>query len=92
MKPDIAIHIDELTLDGFDSRDSALIGQAVETELARLFALHAAPASLLKNFSYSNLDAGTLTFAAGSKATTIGNQIASSVFKSITTHNRFSKK
>jgi ABC-type uncharacterized transport system YnjBCD ATPase subunit len=92
VKPDIEIHIDELTLDGFDLRDSARIGQAVEAELARLFALHAEPVSLLKNINYSKLDAGTLTFTAGSKATSFGNQIASSVFKGINTNNRFSKK
>ena len=92
MKPNIEIHIDELVLHGFAPNDYAGISDAVEFELTRLFSEHGIPSSLSSNKKYSRIDAGEFTMPTGSKANSIGNSVAGSVYKGVIAQSGFIKK
>jgi len=80
VKPNIEVRIDELVLRGFASGDRYRIGEAIEGELARLFAEQGAARSLSRNADMMRLDGGAFGFARGSRAETIGAHIAEAVF------------
>ncbi|MGC2696893.1 MAG: hypothetical protein WA738_13995 [Candidatus Angelobacter sp.] len=75
----IELHIEELVLHGFSSRDRFRIGDAVQKELRRLLGGHGLPAFLGKQLSAESLDAGTFRVAPGAKPQAIGVQLAQSL-------------
>jgi hypothetical protein len=64
MKPaNIEIRIEELTLDGFAPGDGPRLGEAVERELARLFAEEGVPPSLARSGDLARLEGGPVVAA-----------------------------
>lgn len=84
MKPDIELHIDELVLQGFLPGNRHRIVQAVERELTRLFSEQGAPPSLSQGGSFDQWEGGTFTMAPNANATSIGTQIAQTVYTGFT--------
>lgn len=81
MKPaNIELHIEELALHGFAPSDRYRIGEAVERELARLFAGQGAPPSLVQSDEHARLDGGEFKVERSSKATAIGAQVAQAIY------------
>jgi hypothetical protein len=81
MKPrNIELHIEELVLHGFAPGDRYRIGEAVERELARLFARQGTPPSLAQGGEIEHLDGRTFEVKPGSRAEAIGAQVAQAVY------------
>jgi hypothetical protein len=78
-QPSIALHIDELVLDGFDPAARDAIGAAVERELTRLLAEQGAPIGL-HDQEVAALDAGSLQMESSANAEDLGARVARAVF------------
>ena len=76
----IDLHIDELVLHGFAPGDRYAIAEAVERELARLFAKGDMPAAFVDRVEITRMDAGAFNVVRGSDAETIGGQVAHAVY------------
>ena len=85
MKENIEINIEELKLQGFSHIDRYRIGEALQSELTRLFTEHEIPTSLTRRSEIAKLDGGKFNISLNSRAEVIGTQIANSIY------NRFSK-
>lgn len=70
-RKNIELNIEELVLPGFKASERYRIGEAVERELARLFAEQGMPQSLVKSGEIARLEAVSLV-AQGSKSELIG--------------------
>lgn len=80
MKPNIELHIEELVLHGFAPGDRYRIGEAVERELARLFAEQGVPPSLSLGGEMAGLNAGSFQVKSGARTDAIGMQVAQAVY------------
>jgi hypothetical protein len=81
MKPvHIDLQIEELVLHGFTPGGRYHIGEAVESELARLFAEQGTPPSLRQRSEIERLDGRTFEVKPGSGAEAIGVQVAQAVY------------
>ena len=76
----IELHIEELVLHGFAPGDRYRIADAVERELARLFAEQGVPPSLAQNNHVARLDGRAFEVAPQAKPETMGVQIARAVY------------
>jgi hypothetical protein len=76
----VELHIEELVLDGFAPADRYDIGDAVERELARLFADRGATPQLSQSAEIVNLDGGVFEVAQSTKPGVIGSQIAQALY------------
>jgi hypothetical protein len=86
MKPvNLELHIEELMLRGFTSGDRYRIGDAVERELARLFAEQGAPPSLAQGREVAHLNGGAFEVKPGTGAQAIGVQVAQAVYGGLST-------
>ena len=83
MKQQIDIHIDELLLDGFTAAEGDNIKTAVEAELSRLFTERGIPRTVNRSAKYDRINGGSFSMANGSKANTVGTDIAGAVYSSI---------
>lgn len=79
----IELEIEQLVLHGFPPTDRHRIGEAVRTELARQLAEHGAPKSLERGGRISQVDAGSFDVKPGSRADTVGVQVAQSVYRGL---------
>jgi hypothetical protein len=79
-RPNIELHIEQLTLHGFAPADRDRIGAAIQAELARLIAERGAPSSLLTGGAVERLDGGAFQLAPGARPESIGGQVASAVY------------
>jgi hypothetical protein len=80
----LELHIEELVLHGFAPGDRYQIGEAVEHELARLFAEQGAPGWLAEGGEIGRVDGGAFEMTPGSKAGTIGTQVAHAIHGGLT--------
>jgi hypothetical protein len=80
----VEIRIEELVLHGFTPVDRYSLADAVERELARLFAHRGVPASLAQGREIAHLNGGRFELAAGAKAEGIGSQIAQALYGGLT--------
>jgi hypothetical protein len=81
MKPrSVELRIEELVLHGLASGDHSRIGDAVERELAHLFAEQGMAPSLLQEGEIARLNGGTFEVKPSSGAEAIGVQVAESVY------------
>lgn len=78
----VELNIEELVLEGFAPSDRYLIADAVESELARLFAECGVPPCLVQGDAGALLDAGVVNVAPDSGGKTIGAQVARAVYGS----------
>lgn len=76
----IHLHIEELVLHGFASGDRHRIGDAVQRELARLFAAERIPMRLTKSAVIDRLNGGTFQMSATPRPEVTGTQAARAVF------------
>lgn len=81
MKPNIELHIEELVLHGFKSGDRHAITEAVQQELARLFAEQGLPTSLAQSTEIAHITGNQFNVKANAKPRSIGTQVAESVYK-----------
>jgi hypothetical protein len=79
----VELHIEELVLDGFPNFDRFQIGDAVEQEIARLFAGKRPAGFPRQGAGMGRIDGGAFQVAPGSKERDIGIQVARSVFQSL---------
>ena len=83
----INIKIDQLVLDGFDSRDIHGISAAIEHEMTRLFS-ESRGGSIYKTDvrgqTINQIDAGSFDVKSHATSNTIGNEVARSVYRKIT--------
>lgn len=80
----IELHIDELLLHGFAPAHRHRLGEAAARELAQLFTEQELPPSLARVAYIERLDGGAFEIASGSKADTLGAQVAHAVHRGIT--------
>jgi len=81
MRPrNIELRIEELVLRGFAPGDRYRIGNAMERELAHMFAEQGTPPSLAQGSEIERLDGGTFEVKPGSRAEAIGVQVAQAVY------------
>jgi hypothetical protein len=80
----VEILIGELILNGFASVDRYRLGDAVERELARLFADQGVPPSLTQGREIAHLAGGRFEVAVGSQAEGIGVQVAQALYGGLT--------
>jgi hypothetical protein len=79
-RANVELHIEELTLDGFDAIDRYGVAAAFESELARLLAEQGVPAGLEKGFERQHAGAADFQLAPDSTAETIGTEVARSLY------------
>ncbi len=79
-QPTIGIRIEELVLHGFPPGDRHRIGDAVEQELARLLGSQGVPLHASSGREIEEIDAGSISLAAGAHTRAIGGQIAAAVY------------
>lgn len=84
MKQAIEINIQELILHGFPPADRYKIGEAVRSELARMFMDKGLPQNLSQGTEISGIDGGSFNMSKNMNAQTIGNHIARSVYGGLT--------
>ncbi|HEX9867630.1 MAG TPA: hypothetical protein VGC99_03370 [Candidatus Tectomicrobia bacterium] len=79
----LEVYIEELVLHGFPTGDRYRIAEAVERELARLFAEQGVPPSFTRGADIPRLDGGGFEVAQGSKPEVIGAQVAEAVYRGL---------
>jgi len=79
----LEVYIEELVLHGFPTGDRYRIAEAVERELARLFAEQGVPPSFNRGADILRLDGGAFELAPGSKAEAIGAHVAEAVYRGL---------
>ncbi|HEX7318189.1 MAG TPA: hypothetical protein VF297_30070 [Pyrinomonadaceae bacterium] len=79
----IKLHIEELVLHGFEPRDRAALGAALETELARLIAAGDFD-SLTNAGSVARLDGGAFEMPAHAGPEVAGTRLARAVYDGLT--------
>jgi hypothetical protein len=80
MNGTLALHIEELVLDGFGPMDRAALAAAVRHELERLLAAGDAPPFLKASHVVPRLDAGAFTAAPNAGARTLGTNVARTIY------------
>jgi hypothetical protein len=76
----IHLHIEELVLHGFPSRDRHRIGEAMQRELTRLFTEERTPPALAKSAEIDRLNGGTFPMTTAPRPEATGTQVARAVF------------
>ncbi len=77
----INLHIDQLTLHGFDRIDRNQVGSAVQRELSRLIREQGLPSSLSQTQTIANINAGEFKTGQSSGANSVGTQVAQKIFR-----------
>lgn len=78
------LHIDQLTLHGFDRIDRHQVGSAVQTELSRLIREQGLPSSLNQTQTIGNMNAGEFKTGQSMGANSIGTQVAQKIYRGMT--------
>jgi hypothetical protein len=80
-QPSIELHIEELVLHGFASRDRNIIAHAVERELAWLFGEQGVPVALRSQNETDETIGATFKAARNTNPSVVGLQIAQAVYE-----------
>ena len=78
------ITIDELVLHGFPPGDRYAITEAVQAELARLFATENQPQAWTGRVDVPHLDAGTIETAPSASPDVVGTQVGAAIHQGVT--------
>lgn len=81
--PSFEVHIEELVLNGLSPGDRYRIGEAVECELARLFAEQGPASSLARGGEFARLDSEAFEVKPNSNAEAIAAQIAQAIYSGL---------
>jgi len=76
----LRIHIDRLTLEGFEGIDADRVGEAVRVELGLLIAAQGSPSTWRQDMQVVALEGGAFQVADGADEATIGRAVAQSVY------------
>jgi hypothetical protein len=79
----VELHIEELTLNGFEAGDHHRISDALERELARLITERGVPRFLAQNNEAGMLAAQEFYVAEGSTPEAIGAQVAQAIYRGL---------
>ncbi|MEE9423405.1 MAG: hypothetical protein V3V18_00320 [Methylococcales bacterium] len=79
----INLHIDQLTLHGFDRIDQQQVGSAVQSELNRLIHEQGLPPSMNQNQMIANMNAGEFKTGQNTGANSVGIQVAQKIYRGI---------
>ncbi len=79
----LEVHIEELVLHGFSTRDRFAIGDALQQELERLMTEQGLPGVAGQSLSAQRLDGGVFTVAPGARSAAIGAHIAGRVHQGL---------
>lgn len=77
----INLHIDQLTLHGFDRMDRRQVEAAVRSELSRLLGEQGLPSSLHQSQAIGNINAGEFRSQANAGTNAVGFQIAQQIYQ-----------
>ena len=80
-QPSVELHIEELVLHGFAPGDRFAVGDAVESELARLLHEQGIPISLRFRNATDEIRNATFNATHNAKPSTIGRQISQAVYQ-----------
>ena len=83
MKQPIEINIEKIILDGFPATDRHRIGEAIRSELARLFLEQGLPSGISNGTASHSADGGSFQVNSNSNTGQIGSEIAKSVYGSL---------
>jgi hypothetical protein len=86
--PDIEFHIEELILHGFPQGERHRIGDALELELAALFAERGVPVGLSRDGALGQLDAGEFRVASDAGPRSISTQLAAAIYEGLTVEEK----
>ncbi len=75
------LHIDQLTLHGFDRIDRHQLGSAVQRELSRLIREQGLPSSMNQTHTIGSLNAGEFKTGQSTGANNIGTQVAQKIYR-----------
>ena len=92
MRRIIEINIDEIALQGFQTKDAEGIKKVVESGLITLIRDKGYPGTISSDNKIGSIDAGRFSMASGSTTGTIGNQIAAAVFNGIKNNTNKTRK
>lgn len=84
-RPDVELHIEELTFVGLDSYNRFHLGDAVKQEIARLLADEGGVEPVRHHAYIDRVDGGAFSVAPASKERDVGAQVARSVVNSLRT-------
>jgi hypothetical protein len=79
-KPSINLHIEELVLHGFPSRDRYRIARAIEGELTRLLSEGKIPSALEQSGAITEIDGGAFEMKRGATPEYISEQISQKIY------------
>src|SRR5262249_48874942 len=82
----VELQIDQLVLHGFAPGERLAVADALENELAELFAEQGLRHSLMSSMDLSTLDGGEFRVSSGSKPHQIGAQIGQSLYRHLVAH------
>lgn len=83
VQPALRLHIDSLVLNGFPFANRVTIGQAVERELARLFAVNGVPPSLAKLGDIEYIEGRSFNLKPNCQPRALGAKVASAVYEAL---------
>jgi hypothetical protein len=82
-QPVLRLHVEALVLHGFPFANRLAIGQAVERELARLFAVNGVPPSLAKLGDIEYIDGRSFDVKPSCHPRALGAKVASAVYEAL---------
>ena len=82
----VELHIEELVLHGFEVSERKPIADGMQQQLAQLIGSQDIPLSALQGEA-GTVDAGEFTVKSGASRTSIGQQVADSVYRGIARRN-----
>lgn len=77
----INLHIDQLTLHGFDRIDQRRLGSALQSELSRLISEQGFPTSMNQTLTIGNINAGEFRIGQNTGANGIGTEVAQKIYR-----------
>ncbi len=76
----IELEIEQLVLEGFNTKNRHRIGAAIQSELTRLLTEQGIPENLTQGGEVPSLEGGAFKVNSNAKPETIGRQIAQSIY------------
>lgn len=82
-EPNVEMKIEQMILEGFSPSDRYRIGDAVQSELQQIFTEQGVPPTINNSIEFASLDGGEFATTHATRAESVGNQLAQSVYQGI---------
>ena len=82
-EPNVEMKIEQMILEGFSPSDRYRIGDSVQNELERIFNEQGVSWTINKSIELETLDGGEFATTHATRAASVGNQLAQSVYQGI---------